>query len=64
MTASAWLAKASLSSMRSTSSIVSPARASTLRVASIGPIPMISGSQPETAKARIAASGSSPLRAA
>ena len=64
ITATAWLAKASLSSITSMSPIVRPARASTLRVASIGPMPMISGSHPETAKARIDASGSRPLRAA
>ena len=47
-TGSTCAANASFSSITSTSSIVMPAYASTLRTASIGPTPMISGSTPET----------------
>ena len=64
MQASDWAANASLSSMTSRSATVSPARSSALRVDTTGPIPMISGRQPEIAMLLIRASGTSPLRLA
>src|SRR5207253_1304062 len=49
MTASAWAAKASLISIRSMSSSLSPARSSALCVAGTGPMPITDGSTPATA---------------
>ena len=49
MTASAWQAKASFSSMRSMSASVRPACLSAFGIASTGPMPMISGGTPATA---------------
>ena len=63
MHASAWGAKASLSSTRSTSRPEIPARSSARRVAGTGPQPMISGSQPATPTPATRASGLSPSRA-
>ena len=45
-TASAWAAKASLTSNTSISSTLRPVRSSTLRVAGTGPMPIIRGSTP------------------
>jgi hypothetical protein len=59
-TGSTCAAKASFSSITSTSSMVIPACASTFRTASIGPTPMISGSIPETDEAMIRARGLKP----
>src|SRR6266850_309136 len=56
MQASDWAAKASLSSMRSRSAGLSPARASAFRVAGIGPRPITEGSTPTTALATMRAS--------
>ena len=58
-----WLANASLSSTRSRSSTVSPARSSALRVAGTGPMPMTDGSTPATAVLTIARERSQPERA-
>ena len=55
-----WLAKASLSSIRSRSPTLIPARARTLRTAGIGPAPMIAGSMPATAVATTRAIGFRP----
>ena len=49
MTASAWAANASLSSITPISSSERPARSSTLRTAGTGPMPMTSGSTPQDA---------------
>ncbi len=62
MQASAWGAKASLSSTRSTSRPEIPARSRARRVAGTGPHPMISGAQPATPIPAIRASGFSPSR--
>ncbi|SHX20023.1 Uncharacterised protein [Mycobacteroides abscessus subsp. abscessus] len=53
-------AKASLSSNRSMSSTVSPARSSTFLVAGVGPVSMMSGSLPEVAVATMRARGVRP----
>lgn len=53
-------ANASLSSNRSMSSTVSPARSSTLRVAGVGPVSMITGSAPLVAVATMRARGVRP----
>ncbi len=50
LTASACAAKASLASTRSRSSTVQPAFSSALRLAGIGPVPMIDGSTPQVAQ--------------
>ena len=57
-------AKASLTSTRSMSAIVSPARASALRAAGAGPMPMIDGSTPANPHAISRPSGSSPRASA
>lgn len=49
MQARAWEAKALFSSKRSIWSLVRPASLSALGMATVGPIPMISGGQPPTA---------------
>ena len=54
-------ANASLSSTRSMSATVSPARSSSLRMAGTGPIPMTRGSTPATAVATTRAIGRSPI---
>src|SRR3984893_17097830 len=53
-------AKASLSSNRSMSSTVRPARSSTLRVAGVGPVSMMTGSEPLVAVATMRARGVNP----
>mmetsp|Transcript_1284 Transcript_1284/g.2088 ORF Transcript_1284/g.2088 Transcript_1284/m.2088 type:complete len:216 (+) Transcript_1284:124-771(+) len=53
-------AKASLSSQRSMSSTLRPWRDSSLGTATVGPIPISSGSQPPTANPTKAPSGSNP----
>ena len=53
-------AKASFSSTRSMSPISTPVRASSLRTAGIGPMPITRGSTPATALPAKAASGSTP----
>ena len=55
-----WEANASLSSTASRSSTVQPARASALRVAGTGPMPMISGATPALAAATSRARGVRP----
>ena len=57
-------AKASFSSMTSISSMRSPVRASTLRVAGMGPRPMYAGSTPATAEAMTRAIGRRPSSSA
>ena len=57
---STWAAKASLSSTRSTSPMLIPARASACRDASTGPMPMISGESAVSPVETIRASGVSP----
>ena len=57
-----WAAKASLSSMWSMSSRVSPALVRACREASTGPMPMMRGSTPTTALVTISANGVSPCR--
>ena len=64
MQAIACEANASFSSTTSMSPISSPARASALRVAATGPMPMIDASQPATATLLIRASTSRPCLAA
>ena len=59
-TPSAWAAKASFSSIRSISFMLSPARSSTLRTAGTGPSPISFGSTPAVAMATIRARGVSP----
>ena len=63
-TASAWAANASLSSIRSMSASVSPARASALAVEGTGPIPIVAGGTPATAQATRRPSGRRPSSAA
>ncbi len=60
LTASAWAAKASLASTRSRSLTFQPAFSSALRLAGIGPEPMIAGSTPAVAQETMRASGVSP----
>ena len=64
MQASACAAKASFSSIRSSVATPSPARASALRVAGTGPMPMTLGSTPATAVATMRASGRQPSASA
>src|SRR3990172_6868432 len=64
ITASDCTAKASLSSIRRRSPIVSPARASALRTAGTGPRPIIRGGTPAAAEATTRAIGRRPRRAA
>ncbi len=64
MQASACDPKASLISTTSRSPTARPARASALRVAGIGPMPMIAGSTPTVANERMRASGCSPCACA
>src|SRR5271165_5185983 len=56
-----WAANASLNSTSWMSSSVMPARASALGVATVGPRPMVRGSQPENAYERMTASGLAEL---
>src|ERR1051325_8489463 len=58
---STWLANASLISIRSISSSFRPARSSARGMAYAGPTPMMRGSTPALAAARIRASGLRPL---
>ena len=58
-----WAANASLDSTRSRSPTFHPAFSSALRVAGIGPVPMISGSTPAWAQEAMRASGFRPRRA-
>ena len=60
ITASACAAKASLSSIQSSWSFVSPACFSALGIAAIGPMPITSGRTPATEKLTNRASGVSP----
>ena len=60
MQASAWAAKASLSSIRSMSASFRPARLSAFCVAGTGPVPITAGSTPATAVARTFTSGLRP----
>ena len=55
-----WLAKASLSSIRSKSLIFSPSRSISLRVAGTGPMPMMRGGTAAEASPRIRARGVRP----
>jgi len=64
VTASTCAANASLSSIRSMSIIVSPARSRALAVAGTGPIPMVRGDTPATAHERSTASGRRPRASA
>src|SRR5579875_76818 len=59
-----WAANASLSSTRSTSPIVHPARASAFCVAGTGPMPMYDGSTAATAPPAMRARGRFPCRSA
>ena len=60
MQASAWAANASLSSIRSMSLSLRPARLSAFCVAGTGPVPITAGSTPATAVARTFTSGLRP----
>jgi len=60
MTATAWAAKASLTSTRPRSSACQPARASSRVIAGTGPIPMKSGCTPAAAVPAYRAIGSTP----
>ncbi len=62
--ASTWAANASLSSIRSISSRVSPARSRAAAVAGTGPMPITSGPTPATAHDLSASSGRRPRRSA
>src|SRR5437899_10283799 len=60
LTAHAWAANASLASIRSRSPADQPAFFSAIRLAGIGPVPMIAGSTPAVAQETIRASGRRP----
>ena len=64
VTASTWLAKASLSSIRSISESFTSAWASAFAVAGTGPMPMVRGGTPATPHETSRASGRRPSSAA